>query len=176
MIIYLQSSASMYSCYSYISIAISVSIQMGLHRSAASRDLDPVQQETRRRIFWVIQTMETYVTTLLGLPTVLSEDDIDQEIPLCVDDATLNSDGLEPTSSQSTSIMAPVISHIKLIRIMRNLVNEIYPRAKQLGSKSTESYRVSYARINKIESDLEQWFQSIPAPTPSETLQPEVLR
>lgn len=176
MIIYLQSSASMHSCYSYISIAISASLQMGLHRSAASNNLDPVQQETRKRIFWVIQTMETYVTTLLGLPTMLSDEDIDQEMPSCTNDDYLNADGLIPMSAHAISTIPAVNAHIKLIGIMRNVVHDIYPRVKQLGSKSSEPYRVSYTRVIKIEGELDRWFQSIPAPTPTEALQSEIVR
>jgi hypothetical protein len=149
---------------------------MGLHRSAASKNLDPVQQQTRKRIFWVIQTMETYVTTLLGLPTTLSEEDIDQEMPSCTNDDYLNAGGLTPMSVHVTSTIPALNAHIKLIGIMRNVVHDIYPRVKQLGSKSTEPYRVSYIRVTKIEGDLDQWFQSIPAPTPTEALRPEILR
>lgn len=176
MIIYLQSSASMHSCYSYISIAISVSLQMGLHRSAASKNLDPVQQETRKRIFWVIRIMETYVTTLLGLPTMLSDEDIDQEMPSCTDDNNSTVDGVLPMESHATSTIAALNAHITLIGIMRNVLHEVYPRAKQLGSKTTEPYRVSHTRVIKIERELDRWFQNIPAPTPTEALQPGVLR
>jgi hypothetical protein len=149
---------------------------MGLHRSAASNNLDPVQQQTRKRIFWVIQTMETYVTTLLGLPTTLSDEDVDQEMPSCTNDDNSNADGLTPMSAHAMSTIAAVNAHTKLIRIMRHVVHDIYPRVKQLGSKSTEPYRVSYTRVIKVEGELDQWFQTIPAPTPTEALQPEILR
>ena len=171
-IIYLQSSGSMHSCYSYISIAISASLQMGLHRSSASAHLDPVQRETRSRLFWVIQTMATYVTTLLGLPTTLSDEDIDQELPLCVGDENLTT----PSSPLATSRMTAVNAHIRLIRIMRNLVHEIYPRAKRSGNKIGEPYRVNYALIVKYEEELDLWFQGLPAPTPTDSIQPDNLR
>jgi len=171
-IIYLQSSMSMHSCHSYLSIAVSASLQMGLHRSSASTHLDPMQQETRKRLFWVIQTMETYVTTLLGLPTTLSDEDIDQEIPLCVDDECLT----RPSSPLATSRMTAVNAHIRLIRIMRDMVHEIYPRAKRPENKSGEPYRVDYSRIVKFEKELDLWFRSIPAPTTTDSLQPDLLR
>jgi hypothetical protein len=113
---------------------------MGLHRSTVSRHLDPVQQETRKRIFWIIQTMETYVTTLLGLPTTLNDDDIDQDLPLCIDDEHLDANGLSPTHIHSITPMAAVNAHIKLLLIMRKIRKEIYPRAKQLGSKKNKPY------------------------------------
>lgn len=162
----------MHSCYSYISMAISVCLQMGLHRSEASKHIDPIQQEVRKRIFWIIQTMETYVTTLLGLPTTLDEEDIDQMLPTYEDSVTVDSDGL----AQVPSTIAAFDAHIRLITIMRRLVKEIYPRVKNFSSKSAEPYRVSYTRVAKFETELEVWFQSIQALGVSEVLDPGALR
>ncbi|KAF8861656.1 hypothetical protein BDZ45DRAFT_250787 [Acephala macrosclerotiorum] len=177
-IIYLQSSALMHSCYSYISIAISVSLQMGLHRSEASTRLDPIEQETRRRVFWVLQTMETYVTTLLGLPTVLDDEDIDQELPSCIENASVHENGLIPNPAGPGPgpgcPMAAVVAHIKLLKIMRRMVKQIYPRTLRRGTGC--AYRVNYCRIIKFEAELGEWFEKIPVPTQSESLQPETTR
>ncbi|KAE8444750.1 hypothetical protein EG329_014310 [Mollisiaceae sp. DMI_Dod_QoI] len=172
-IIYLQSSALMHSCYSYISIAISVSLQMGLHRSEVSTRLDPIEQETRRRVFWVLQTMETYVTTLLGLPTVLEDEDIDQELPSCNEGNVMRKRRRHPEPATSCP-MAPVVAHIKLVKIMRRIVKQIYPRTLRPGTG--RAYRVNYGRIIKFEAELDEWFKNIPAPSQSESLQQETLR
>jgi hypothetical protein len=116
--------------------------------------------------------METYVTTLLALPTTLSDEDIDQELPLCVDDENLTT----PSSPLATSRMTAVNAHIRLIRIMRNLVHAIYPRAKRSGNKIGDPYRVNYALIVKYEEQLDLWFQSLPASTPTDSIQPDNLR
>lgn len=173
-IIYLQSSALMHSCYSYISTAISVSLQMGLHRSEASMRLNPIEQETRKRVFWVLQTMETYVTTLLGLPTVLDDEDIDQELPLSVEDELITAEGMVSQPSSPISPMAAVNAHIKLLKIQRRVVKEIYPRTLRQGIGRV--YKVNYSRIVKFETELDEWFENIPVPPPSETDQPETLR
>lgn len=177
-IVYLQSSALMHSCYSYISIAISVSLQMGLHRAEASTRLEPIEQETRRRVFWVLQTMETYVTTLLGLPTVLDDEDIDQELPSCIENASVHENGLIPNPAGPGPgpgcPMAAVVAHIKLLKIMRRVVKQIYPRTLRRGTG--RAYRVNYGRIIKFEVELGEWFENIPVPTQSESLQPETTR
>ena len=58
---------------------------MGLHRNFIS-NFSPIERETRRQIFWIVRKLDTSVSALLGLPQILSSDDIDQELPLEVDD------------------------------------------------------------------------------------------
>src|SRR4051812_32855802 len=96
MIIYLQSSGLMHQCYSYISLAIGSAFRMGLHRSILLRFFDPVEQEVRKRTFWVLQTMDTYVATMLGLPKNIRDEDLDQDFPLSIDDEFITSEGIKP--------------------------------------------------------------------------------
>ncbi|KUJ06794.1 uncharacterized protein LY89DRAFT_397515 [Mollisia scopiformis] len=171
-IIYLQSSALMHSCYSYISTAISVSLQMGLHRAETS--LDPIEQETRRRVFWVLQTMETYVTTLLGLPTVLDDEDIDQDLPQCAEDFLKGSESTRPEVPVTHRPVAPVVAHINLLKIQRRIVKDIYPRTLRRGTG--RAYRVNYARVLEFDKELEEWHKQISAPMQSESDQPGIIR
>lgn len=93
-IMYLQSSGRLSACHSYIAVANASALQMGIHRSAASRGLDPVEHETRKRVFWALQTMDTCVTTILGLAKTLSDDQFDQELPLEVGDYAIRRNGI----------------------------------------------------------------------------------
>ena len=94
-IMFLQSSSNLSTCYSYIGIALRASLRLGLHRSI-SNSFDPIEAETRKRVFWIVRKMDTYVGALLGLPKTLSDDDIDQVFPLEVDDEFITRDGILP--------------------------------------------------------------------------------
>jgi hypothetical protein len=76
MIIFLQSSATMSTCHLYVSAAMAASLQMGLHR-CQPKAMNPIEREIRKRIFWTIRTMETYIVAILGLPRILTDDDVD---------------------------------------------------------------------------------------------------
>lgn len=60
MIMFLQASAKLSTCYSHIGIALRSAVRMGLHRSV-SVNFNPIDRETRKRLFWVIRNMDTYV-------------------------------------------------------------------------------------------------------------------
>ncbi|KAK6866894.1 Activator of stress genes protein 1 [Candida tropicalis] len=91
MIIYLQCSARLSTCYSYIGIALRSALKEGLHRNLtifqnSKRKLDPIEEDTRKRLFYTIYKMDIYINSLFGLPRSLNEDEFDQELPAELDD------------------------------------------------------------------------------------------
>ncbi len=60
MIMFLQASAKLNTCFSHIGIALRSAIRMGLHRCVPN-EFSPLEQETRKRTFWVIRNMDIYV-------------------------------------------------------------------------------------------------------------------
>jgi hypothetical protein len=176
MILYFQTAGLMHSCYSYISLAIASAFRMGLHRCAVLKFFHPAQQETRKRAFWVLQTMDTYVATMLGLPKNIRDEDVDQDFPLNVDDEFITEEGVLPAPAAHLSNMAVVNAHTKLLLIMANVITYIYPNQKDL-SREQPSYHVDYARIVKVEADLEGWFRNVVKPPALDDLvSPEALR
>lgn len=63
MIMFLQASAKLSTCFSHIGIALRSAVRMGLHRSVANH-FCPIEQETRKRVFWVVRNMDIYVGLL----------------------------------------------------------------------------------------------------------------
>src|SRR3978361_2115557 len=105
MINFLQSSANLSTCYSFIGIALRSALRMGLHRNLTS-NFNPIERETRRRVFWIIRKMDIYVSALLGFPQMLSYDDIDQELPIEVDDEYITKDAVLPMPPGTISLYA----------------------------------------------------------------------
>ncbi len=157
---YLQCSGRLSACHSYLSIAIAASLRMGIHRSAASRGFNPIEQESRKRVFWACQTMNTYVTTMLGLPKALGGEDIDQDLPLEVLDENIRRDGIRLGSDTQTSNMTAVNAHTRLMMIMSNIVNDLFPIKSGIPGEEG-CYRVDFAKIIKVENELDEWFNGL---------------
>src|SRR6187402_1407434 len=125
MILFLQSSANLSTCYSYIGIALRSALRMGLHRSLAG-NFNPIERETRRRVFWVIRKMDTYVSALLGFPQMLSYDDIDQEFPIEVDDEYITKEGVFEMPPGKTSLLyAASNAHTRLMVTLAKVIKYI---------------------------------------------------
>ncbi|MCJ1389554.1 hypothetical protein MMC18_002411 [Xylographa bjoerkii] len=163
MIIFLQSSAKLATCYSYIGVALHSAIRMGLHRSI-TRNFNPIELETRKRIFWQIRKMDFYVAAMLGLPMMLSEDDIDQELPQEIDDEYITVEKILPMPSGRVPLIAATNAHTKMTRILQKVVRYIYPLKgfEQTPENSSGSYSVSHAKIREIEQDLQAWMENLP--------------
>ena len=115
MILYTQVSSMMSTCYSYICIAVAASLQMGLFTEDASKDLSETERLYRRRIFCVLNIMDTYVTTALGLPRTLRD---------------VKSDHLTPCTKRPNSGMDPMAgtyAHAELIQILASVVESNHP-------------------------------------------------
>lgn len=181
MIMFLQASANLSTCYSYIGIALRSSLRMGLHRNLIG-NFNPIERETRKRVFWTIRKMDTYVSALLGFPKMLSEEDVDQEFPIEVDDEFITKDGILPMPEGRISLYTASNAHTRLMFTLSKVIKYIYP-TKGLdesihgASRGSYSYAISHARIREVEHDLQDWLDKLPgALKPGGEAPPEVLR
>ena len=164
MIIFLQSAARISTCYSYIGAAVTAAVKLGLHREARNGN-DPVEQEIRKRVFWVILKTDTYIGAILGLPTLLNLEDVDQEMPLQLDDESVTSQGIHsPIGNSTFSIQAASNAHTRLQMILGKAVKLLYPIKgphSQPGRDNT-THIISYAKIREVEEEMRQWQQGLP--------------
>ena len=178
LIMFLQSSARLSVCYSYIGIALRSAIRLGLHRSV-SNTFNPIERELRKRIFWIVRKLDIYVGALLGLPQMLNNDDIDQEMPIEIDDEYITVEKMSPMPAGKISIFVSFNAHTRLVEILAKTVKYIYPikGPTKFGGGNTQSYVVSHAKIREIEQDLQNWMEALPMPfRPGEEASPEFMR
>jgi hypothetical protein len=178
MILFLQSSAKLSTCYSHIGIAVASSLRLGLHRSVPVA-FNPIEQEVRKRIFWTVRKMDIYIGVMLGLPEMLSNENIDQEMPLEVDDEFITVDKVLPMPSGRISSMVAFNAHTRLVYILAKTVKYIYPikGLARVTNKSNQSYVVNHAQIREIEHDLHEWMEQLPmALRPGDDSHPRLVR
>ena len=123
--------------------------------------------------------MDTYVGAMLGLPKMLSDDDIDQELPLEIDDEFITAESITQMPSGRISLNAATNAHTHLVKVLAKVVEYIYPikSIEHIHSKSSQSYAVSHARIREIERDLQEWMDNLPmALRPGGDPTPELAR
>jgi hypothetical protein len=162
MIQFLQSSAKLSTCYAYIGVALRSALRMGLHRSF-NMNFTPIESETRKRLFWVIRRMDTYVGAMLGLPRFLEDEDIDQEYPLEIDDEFITETEILPMPSSNISVMSAFNAHNRIVNVLAKICKYVYPtKGTQSGGKDSVTYSVSYSKIRELEKDLARWLDELP--------------
>lgn len=162
MIQFLQSSAKLSTCYAYIGVALRSALRMGLHRSFKG-SFNPIEAETRKRLFWVIRRMDTYVGAMLGLPRFLEDEDIDQEFPVEVDDEYITETEVLQMPEGSITVMSAFNAHTRIVQVLSKICRYVYPiKGTQSGSKNSVTYTVKYSKIRELEQDLAQWLDELP--------------
>ncbi|KAI0199958.1 fungal-specific transcription factor domain-containing protein [Astrocystis sublimbata] len=168
MILFLQSISSLSTCYGFVGIALRSALRMGLHRHLPHVKLDPVEAETRRRVFYICRQMDTYVSALLGFPLLLNDDDIDQLLPTEVDDHYITKEGIANPPDGTPSYIEAFNAQVKLMDLLSKVVKNVYPlkRADAQESDGDEShhgsYMVNYSRIKEMAEELQQWNEQLP--------------
>lgn len=109
---------------------------------------------------------------------MLSDDDIDQEYPMVIDDEFLTADGILPMPADRTALMAGSNAHARLTNIIMKVVKYIYPvKNVKYRSKSDNNYMVSHSKIREIERDLQTWMEELPsALRPGTEVSPQLER
>lgn len=167
MLLFLQVTSNISGCYAFIGLALRSSIRMGLHRHLQHAGITPIEDETRRRCFYVIRQMDTYVSAILGFPMLLNDEDIDQPLPTEVDDEYITKEAILAPPPGTPSFFQAFNAHERLMRILAKTVKYIYPlRAAEVTAADSENrnptFLVGYAKIREIEEDLQNWYEQLP--------------
>lgn len=171
MILYLQCSARLLTCYSYIGIGLRSALKEGLHRNLSifqdtKRKLDPIEIDTRKRLFFTIYKMDVYINSLLGLPRSLSEEEFDQVLPEELDDENITRQGYHHDLQQGRlSSSACANHHTKLMFIMSHIVSDLYPLKVKKSPTSTnvnQTPNYMHQKVSKLEFELKKWLDELP--------------
>ncbi|KAG7753411.1 hypothetical protein KL911_002804 [Ogataea haglerorum] len=162
LIIFLQCSARLSTCYAYIGIALRAALREGLHRKL-DYPFNPIELEIRKRLFWTIYKMDIYVNTMLGLPRTISEDDFDQDMPIELDDENITVDGYRfEKQGDRLSSSGIANAHTRLIFIMKKIVTKLYPIKPRKVENGRRPDLMTHDIVYQLEIDLQDWMNSLP--------------
>ncbi|KAK3670309.1 hypothetical protein LTR78_009763 [Recurvomyces mirabilis] len=133
---------------------VQLAFVLGLHRDAKDINVaDVVTQECRKRTFWALTTLDTYMSVLLGRPNLINDRDISQDFPRSIDDEHL----LEAQVSLTVGdcVIQASICHAKLARITKTAAQN------QMRMESSENGRL-HAAI-EVTGQLRAWRAELPA-------------
>ncbi|KAL5048682.1 hypothetical protein BDW71DRAFT_16674 [Aspergillus fruticulosus] len=164
-ILYLLSTTRVFTCYTYVSAALSVALRMGLHRLESSvAHLDLIQRETGKRVFWAVWTLTNEVAATCGLPVLLSNEEIDQETPIEVNDSYVEARQILQQPEGEVCLTTIATIYRRLHHVFQKARKRIYSenQSNLLQSESIGGYPVSMSKLKGIEEQLHQWVRELP--------------
>jgi hypothetical protein len=150
-------------CYTYLSTSLSIALRMGLHRSLkANQDL--ISQEISKRIFWALWQLVNDVTSCCGLPRLLNDDEIDQELPREVNDVFIAKGEISMQPKDEICYISGANASYRLHIIRDKVTRHIYPfrSVNTVPLDDSMAYGANIDIIREIEEELIEWAKSIP--------------
>jgi hypothetical protein len=108
--------------------------------------------------------METYIIALLGLPRAIRDEDIDQEMPLEIDDQYITKEGILPMPEGQVSAITGFNAHSKLAEILGKVQTDVYAtkRMQKGAAEKPRAYVVDDRKVREVERDLQHWAANLP--------------
>jgi hypothetical protein len=146
LVVYNLRSSSHSSVWYMIGLAMRTCIDFGFHREARYRKLRPLEAEAQRRLFWSVYIIERYSAWSLGRPFSISEEEIDVQPPLDLDDSATDDNAisryLQPNPgtemAQPKGTMSRFIASVRLQRIVSQIHTRIYRVDKKASTLFSE--------------------------------------
>ncbi|KAL3462506.1 fungal-specific transcription factor domain-containing protein [Aspergillus heterothallicus] len=164
-ILYLLSTTRIFTCYTYVSAMLSVAIRMGLHRvGSPTAHQDLIQRETGKRVFWAVWTLTNEVAATCGLPVLLSNEEIDQESPIEVNDSYIEARQILQQPEGEVCFTSIAAIYQQLHHVFQKAGKHIYSENQSdlLQSGSMGGYPVSMSKLKEIEGQLHRWVRELP--------------
>ncbi|KAK9458422.1 fungal-specific transcription factor domain-containing protein, partial [Dipodascopsis uninucleata] len=118
---------------------------------------DVLNIELRKRVFWAVYTLDSYMCTMLGKTLMLAEEDITVEYPTLTDDMKTAIATPEGTfalnDDDEPSLMCTPIAHTQLSRIIRLTLRKLY---------SDTSPENQEDLIDELGQLIEKWERTLP--------------
>lgn len=159
-VLFLQSTANMSTCWTYLGPAIRCAQRMGRYRKL-DNSFNPIETQLRKKQFWAIRNVELYLHAVLGLPVGMTGDNFDQTFPAEIDDEYISEKSMGAQPSEVDSSLTSVNAYSRLMTLMQEINRVIYPL--ETPHNGARGLPVSHATLEKLQGKLDAWVKELPS-------------
>ncbi|KAI0309621.1 fungal-specific transcription factor domain-containing protein [Amylostereum chailletii] len=151
-------------CWTLSGIGLRMAQDIGAHRRRAYVDHSPLETDLWRRAFWVLFSLDVWLSAFLGRTCGISVDGIDNPFPLDRDDDYWDLDPREASqqSPGKPSKMTCFVYWSKLYLILAHALRTIYSPDKPRIIAKIGEQEWRRRTVSVLDSELNEWFDSLP--------------
>lgn len=153
MALFMQGTPNPQPAFLLISVAIRLSHSIGLHKKGTGFNLNPIEIEQRKRVFWIAYMLDKDLCLRAGRPPAQDDDDMNVELP----DA-------DPEDNIGNIPLADGKGKMNLFRVMCEFAvieSNVYRRLYS-AKAAKQSDGELLATIGELDQQLEEWKDRIP--------------
>lgn len=143
----------------YLSQAVSIAMDMGLHRRKDEYHFTAVDLEEQKRTLWALYCQTVQASCTYGRPSMLRLQDIELDEPAAVDDVYISVDrGIGTQPPDRPSVMAGFVAGVRLHMILERTirrVNHVVREADETNPSFIDLVSSVSPRTFRVEDELE---------------------
>ncbi|PPQ77624.1 hypothetical protein CVT25_011235 [Psilocybe cyanescens] len=162
---FLQGSSAPQSCWTIVGIGIRLAQDVGAHRRKIPSHVMTTQDEMWTRAFWVLVCMDRMVSSSLGRPCAIQDEDFDLDLPIDCDDEYWENEDPEKRFKQppnKPSLVSAFIMYLKLHQILAFSLRTIYSINKSKILLGFVGQQWEQHIVAELDSALNKWVDSVP--------------
>ncbi|KAJ6508089.1 fungal-specific transcription factor domain-containing protein [Mycena vulgaris] len=160
-VVYLQGTCAPEACWALVAVGLRHAQELGIHMR---KRFDPltltIDEELHRRVFWMLVCSDALMSSFLGRPRAMRDDDFDADYPAECDDEYWDHPDPKKRFQQpegKPSYQAFFTSYMKLMEVLGMAQRTIYSvKRGQRGAGWSQTI------VAELDSALNQWVDSIP--------------
>ncbi|KII90943.1 hypothetical protein PLICRDRAFT_174295 [Plicaturopsis crispa FD-325 SS-3] len=165
-VVFLQGSSAPHVGWTLIGVGVRMAQDIGAHRRKAYSAQMTVQDELRKRAFWMLVYLDRDSSSTLGRPCAVQDEDFDTDLPAyCDDEYWDNPDNPEDNFKQppgKPSTTAYFIASVKLNQILAFALKTIYAINKSKTLLGFVGEKWEQAIVAELDSALNTWIDNLP--------------
>ncbi|THH00006.1 hypothetical protein EW026_g2466 [Hermanssonia centrifuga] len=165
--IFLHGSSTPQSSWTAIGMGIRLAQDVGAHRRKVYGSVPTVEEELWKRAFWVLVTLDRFISSNLGRSCAIHDEDFDLDLPVeCDDEYWINEEDPKLAFKQppgKPSIVAYFNCHLRLNMIHAFALRTIYSINKSKVLLGFVGHQWEKRIVAELDSALSKWMDSVPS-------------
>ncbi|KAK0238956.1 fungal-specific transcription factor domain-containing protein [Armillaria nabsnona] len=146
-------------------IGLRMAQEAGAHRMRGHESLNNAEAESWRRVFWSLVYLDRYISSALGRPCAINDEDIDTDLPADCDDEYWDHANPEQAFNQpegQPSLISYFNCHMRLTRVLMICLRTLYctNRTKALFGLVEKNWEEQI--VVELDSTLNTWIDTLP--------------
>ncbi|KAJ8077946.1 Gypsy retrotransposon integrase-like protein 1 [Marasmius tenuissimus] len=164
--LYVHGASSITAAWSSVGLGIRYAIELGAHRRKPEGHKLTAEDELKRRAFWVLVILDRSISSFLGRPGSLREEDFDAELPVECDDEYWDQssfpDVIFSQPPNKPSIITAFVTLIKLYSISAFAMRTIYSIKKSRLISGVLGDQWEKRVVSELDSSMQEWQRVLP--------------
>ncbi|KJA20733.1 hypothetical protein HYPSUDRAFT_42809 [Hypholoma sublateritium FD-334 SS-4] len=164
-LIYTHSTSIPNTASSLLGIGMQHALEKGVHRRKPNSGKPSAEEELMKRAFWCMVSVDRYMGSFLGRPSIIKDEDFDVDYPIECDDEYWETDDPSQAFKQppgKPSTITAFVQGLKLCEMLAFTLRTLYSTKKSKGLSGLIGNEWEGRIVTQLTASMSEWKNSLP--------------